>query len=89
MLSVVVATTEHFSMFGGFSAEAGKTELELLSFSTVETANQKKKKNCNCFQAALVTIKQPDTNSELIGGQCLGKASILFYSTYNVAGARC
>lgn len=44
MLSVVVATTEHFSMFGGFLAEAGKTELELLSLSTVKMANQKKKK---------------------------------------------
>lgn len=74
MLSVVVAAIEHFNMFGGFLAEAGKTKLELLSVSTVEMANQKKKKkNCNCFQAALVTIKQPDTNAEPIGDQRLGK----------------
>lgn len=79
---------EHFNMSRSFLAKAGKTTLELLSVSTMKMTNQKKL-FCNRFRGALVTIKQPGTNAEPIGGQFSGKTSILFYSTYNVAGARC
>lgn len=85
MLSPVLASVKHFSMFGGFLAKAGKTTLELLSVSAMKMTNQKKI-FCNCLQAALVTLKQPGTNVEPIGGQFSRR---MFYSMYNIAGARC
>lgn len=88
MFSPVVTSVEHFNMFRGFLAKAGKITLKLLSVSTMKMTNQKKR-FCNCLQATLGTIKQPGTNAEPVGGQFLRKTSIWFSSTYNAAGARC
>lgn len=75
-------------MFRGFLAKVGKITPRLPSVSMVKTTNQKKILH-NCFQATFVTIKQPGTNTELIGGHLLRKTSVPFYSIYNTAGARC
>lgn len=77
MLSPAVASVEHFDMFRGFLAKVGKITLRLPSVSMVKTTNQKKILH-NCFQATFVTIKQPGTNTELIGGHLLRKTSVPF-----------